>query len=200
MEVLGLVMDILLLLFLAATMFIGWRLTKSINVFRKSRKELDKLVQDLSRQIERADGAVSGLKNTARDAGQGLQSLIGESRALSEELQLMTQSGDALAMRLERLAERNREIAERIERAGVSAPMPAQPAPQREDRPVAPVSGFSIRDRDIEFGDDVESDDDRVFASDDQDDGHSRAERELMAAMKRNAKARAAKTSTGGVT
>ncbi len=194
MEVLGLVMDILLLLFLAATMFIGWRLTKSINTFRKSRKELDQLVQDLSRQIERADGAVSGLKNTAREAGQGLQSLIGESRALSEELQLMTQSGDALAMRLERLAERNREIAERIERAGVSAP--ASPMPQREERSVpaatpAPVSGFAIRDREIEFGEDDDADDDRVFASEDEDDGHSRAERELMAALKRNSKTRA---------
>lgn len=194
MEVLGLVMDLLLLLFLAATMFIGWRLTKSINIFRKSRKELDKLVQDLSRQIERADGAVMGLKNTAREAGQGLQGLIGESRALSEELQLMTQSGDALAMRLERLAERNREIAERIERAGVSAPaqMP-QPREERSTAPAAaPLSGFAIRDREIEFGDDADEDEDeRIFAGDDDNDGHSRAERELMAALKRNAKTRA---------
>lgn len=194
MEVLGLVMDILLLLFLAATMFIGWRLTRSINTFRKSKKEMDKLVQDLSRQIERADGAVSGLKNTAREAGQGLQSLIGESRALSEELQLMTQSGDALAMRLERLAERNRDIAERIERAGVSAPASSSAPAPREIKPApvepAPVSGFAIRDREIEFGDD-DLDDARVFASDDEDDGHSRAERELMAALKRNAKTRA---------
>jgi hypothetical protein len=190
MEMIGLVMDFLLLLFLGAMMFFAWSLSKNINVFRKSRKELDKLVQDLSRQIEKADTAVAGLKNSARDAGRGLQDLVNEAKALSEELQIMTESGDNLAGRLERLAERNRDIAERIERAGgTSAGLvvkePALPRPQEQKRaPVGP--SFAIRDRDIETGDD-----DSDFTDEIDDGVHSRAERELLEALKKNGKTRA---------
>ena len=176
-------MDVLLLLFLAATIFVGWRLTNSINVFRKSRKELDRLIQDLSRQIERADTAVAGLKNSARESGQNLQSIINDARALSEELQLMTRSGDNLATRLDRLSDRSREVAAQAER--VAAPQPSAPAPAS-----APVSGgFAIRDREVEADDDEE--DARIFAIDDDESGHSRAERELMDALKKGSRARA---------
>lgn len=192
MEIVGLVMDVLLLLFLAAMMFIAWNLSKNINVFRKSRKELDKLVQDLSRQIERADIAVAGLKNSARDAGRGLQDLVNEAKALSEELQIMTESGDNLAGRLERLAERNRDIAERIERAGgTSAGLSVkEPVLQRplEEKRAATGPSFAIRDRDVESGEDES---DFGFDADESDGVHSRAERELLDALKKSGKTRA---------
>ncbi len=193
-DLVSLIMDFLVLLFLAATMFFAWNLSRNINVFRKSRKDLDKLVQDLSQQIERADHAVTGMKNAARDGGKGLQELIAEARNLSEELQLMTESGDNLAGRLERLAERNRELAERFEKnggvaAGLSTREPALPRPQEKKRaPIGP--SFAIRDREVETG--VK---DPVF--DDEDDdvpamagNHSKAERELMDALRKNTKGR----------
>lgn len=191
MEIVGLVMDFLLLLFLAAMMFFAWSLSKNINVFRKSRKELDKLVQDLSRQIEKADIAVAGLKNSARDAGRGLQDLVNEAKALSEELQIMTESGDNLAGRLERLAERNRDIAERIERAGGSAAgfSVKEPVLQRplEEKRVPTGPSFAIRDREIESGEFDPEIDDPV----ETDGVHSRAERELLEALKKSGKSRA---------
>ena len=193
-ELIGLVMDLLVLLFLAATMFFAWNLSRNLAVFRKSRKDLDKLVQDLSAQIERADQAVLGMKNAAREGGKGLQDLIAEARNLSEELQLMTESGDNLAGWLERLAERNRELAERFEKnggvaAGLPTREPALPRPQEKRRaPIGPA--FAIRDREIESGDK-----EPLFDEDDDGDNglelagaQSKAERELMDALRKNTK------------
>lgn len=177
MEVIGLVLDGLMLIFLAATIFVAWRLSDSLTVFRKTRKEMDGLVIELSRNIEKAELAITGLKGATRDSGRDLQKLVSEARALSDELQLMTESGDNLASRLERLAERNRDIAERIERSGgAAAGAPTrQPGIQRvqEEKRAALGPAFAIRDRDADA-----SDDETI------DDGfQTRAERELFAAL-----------------
>jgi chromosome segregation ATPase len=180
MQILGLIMDGLLLLFLAGTMVFVFRLSKNIKAFRQSRGELDKLVKDLGSHIEKADRAITGLKNSAKDAGKDLQSLIDQSRALSDELQMMTESGDNLAGRLERLAERNRDIADRIEKAGGKTPSglsTREPAMKRmqEEKRVPTGPSFAIRDREVENKEEVS-----VF----EDDEFSKAERELMAALR----------------
>lgn len=184
MPVLNLVMDILLLLFLAGTMFFAWHLSRSLNAFRKGRKDLDRLVQDLARHIDTAERSIAGMKNTAKDSGKGLQSLIEQTKALSDELQLMTESGDNLASRLERLAERNRDIADRIERAGGAAPSglsTKEPALQRvqESKRMPTGPSFAIRDREYDTD---EKEDDLAYADGD-DDFSTKAERELFEAL-----------------
>ena len=177
MELLGLIMDGLLLLFLAGTMIFAFNLSKNIRIFRQSRGELEKLIRDLGTHIEKADQAIAGLKVSAKDAGRELQVLIDQSRSLSDELQVMTESGDNLAGRLERLAERNRDIAERIEKSGGKG-MPGlstrEPAVKRmEERHVPTGPAFAIRDRDA-----------AREVEEAIDDDFSKAERELMAALK----------------
>lgn len=191
MDVLGLVLDGLVLLLLAATIFVAWRLSQSMNAFRKGRKELESLIADLSRNIDKAELAITGLKSASRDAGSDLQVLVREARALSDELQLMTEAGDNIASRLERLAERNRDIAERIEKTAATPPeMAAQVALKRvqEHKSVPTGMSFAIRDRDVEEGIETEPDDWLADAP------HSKAERELMAALQKSGKAK-----TGGV-
>lgn len=191
MQLLALVMDGLVLLFLSATMVFAWHLSRNIKIFRNSRKEMEKLLQDLSRQIEKAERATHGMNATAKSAGQDLQDVIDEARRLSEELGMMSQSGDNLASRLERLAERNRDAAERIETrggktAGISTKEPALPRVQENKRaPIGPA--FAIRDRDV---DDRKSDarDASTRVDDEIDEDFSRAERELMAALKMGVK------------
>lgn len=187
MQIVALVMDGLVLLFLSATMVFAWRLSANIKVFRNSRKEMERLLQDLSRQIEKAERATHGMNNSAKGAGKDLQDVIDEARRLSEELQLMTESGDNLASRLERLAERNRDAAERIETrggktAGISIKEPALPRVQESKRaPIGP--SFAIRDRDLDDKRDA-----ATKADAEMDDDFSRAERELMAALKMGSK------------
>ena len=181
----GMMLDVLVLVFLAATMLVAWRLSESIKIFRRTRADMDKLVQDLSRNVEKAEMAITGLKASTKDSGRELQALVSEAKALSDELQLMTESGDNLASRLERLAERNRDIVERIERAGgVSAGVPAQHTPlprAREEKRVPTGPSFMIRDREVEQISPAENpiwDEDEDMA-----DFQSRAERELLAAL-----------------
>lgn len=184
MQLLGLIMDGLVLLFLAATMVFAYHLSRNIAAFRNSRKELEKLIGELSVQIERADRATTGMKNSAKENGKELQSLIDESRKLADELSLMTDSGDNLASRLERLAERNRDVAERIETRGgkVPAGVPTkEPALQRvqEKKRVPTGPSFAIRDRDVES-----KSDQTASVVEEIEDDFSKAERELMAALR----------------
>lgn len=192
MEILALVLDGLVMLLLAATIFIAWRLSENLNAFRKGRKDLDKLIQDLSRNIEKAELSITGLKNASRNAGKDLQVLVNEARTLSDELQLMTEAGDNIASRLERLAERNREIAERIEKSGGSAPAQITQVQLRrvqENKSVPTGPSFAIRDHEMER--DLEEDADEWPSGDPL---HSKAERELFEALRKSGKAK-----TGGV-
>ena len=192
MELLGLILDGVVMLLLAATIFIAWRLSENLNAFRKGRKDLDKLIQDLSRNVEKAELSITGLKNASRDAGKDLQILVNDARTLSDELQLMTEAGDNIASRLERLAERNRDIAERIEKSGGPA-VPAQSSQVnlkrvQESKSVPVGPSFAIRDREIESN--LEEDDEWPT----NDPLHSKAERELFEALRKSGKAK-----TGGV-
>jgi len=186
-EAINLILDALILIFLAITMVVAWRLSDSISLFRKTRKDMDRLVQDLARNIDKAELAITGLKSSTRDSGRDLQQLVAEARALSDELQLMTESGDNLASRLERLAERNRDIVERIEKAGgagVGVPTKQSPLPRiQEDKRVPTGPSFAIRDRDADQKNVGSLPD--ILEEEDEDLGgfQSRAERELFAAI-----------------
>lgn len=194
-DVLGIVLDGIVLVLLAATIFVAWRLSENLSAFRKGRKELDKLVQDLSRNIEKAELSITGLKNVTREAGNDLETLVHEARTLCDELQLMTEAGDNIASRLERLAERNREVAERIEKIG-GAPAPAPlPSSQtllrrvQENKSVPTGPSFAIRDRDFGADDEDASELAGAEADDWSASGpHSRAERELLEALRKSGK------------
>lgn len=135
----GTVLDLIVIVLLAATVFYAARLSMHLKVFRESRRDFDKLVGDLSTQIQRAEGAITGLREATKSTG--LDDALREARALTDELQLMTKAGDNLAARLERLADRANPS------AGVTPPppMPAKPsAPVRRREKAS--SGFTIRD------------------------------------------------------
>jgi predicted RNase H-like nuclease (RuvC/YqgF family) len=199
MDVIGLVLDGLVLVLLGATIFVAWRLSENLNAFRKGRKELETLVQELSRNIEKAEQSVAGLKNVTRDAGKDLQVLIGEARSLSDELQLMTEAGDNIASRLERLAERNRDIAERIEKSGGASPVaPGQVSLKRvqESKSVPTGLSFAIRDREFDAGVDELAQMATGLEADEWPSNetlHSKAERELFEALRKSGKSK-----TGG--
>ena len=184
-EWVGTALDILVLIFLAAAIFFGWRLSVSLEVFRKTRKDLDRLMQDLSRNIEKAENSIGNLKSVARDATRDLRGTVNEARALSEELQLMTQSGDSLASRLERSTGRSTQKED--------SPKSVRLEPKPEQRNVAPPPpSFLIRDPDYyDTGRD-----DREPAMVDEGDGggfRTKAERDLYAAIQKSSKNR-----TGG--
>lgn len=167
---LPLILNGLILVLLAATIFFAARLSLNLRDFRASRKDLDQLVRDLGISVTRAEGAIAGMRQTASESGRDLQELVNQARSLSEELQLMNEAGNNLAGRLEKAAERggsSRHAAENAE---------------------PPVRGpFAIRDPEFERDGD-EGGDDAISGL------QSRAEKELFEALQ----GRRNKGGTGG--
>lgn len=190
-------MDISILVLLAATVFLAFRLTMSLKNFKESRTEMEGLVNRLTANIDKAERAIGGMQNAARTAGKELDEIISEAKALSDELKFMSQSGDNLANRLEKLADRNRELVEKIEAGGgVSRASSSQPSSRigSEELNLKEVlggGGFTIKDREFqELDDDAELE--AEFAAQEQGGFQSQAERELYEALQNpNRKARA---------
>lgn len=161
---LGLVMDGLVLVLLGATIIYAARLSRNLKNFREGRKDLEKLIGDLSSQIVRAEGAIEGLKTSARDVSRALQQQLDEAKDIGADLEIMTRGANNMADRLDKAADRHR-AAEAI------APQTLPPNVRRPTREEFP--GFAIRDPEAEG------------AVQHEDAEGSVAERELMEALRK---------------
>lgn len=112
LEILGLLLDVLVLGFLGAMIFYALRLSKSLNDFRSHRQEFDTIIIKLMSSIDQAERSIQNLKQVSARESEDLNRVIKQSRALSEELQIINEAGESMAKRLEELAERNRKIAQ----------------------------------------------------------------------------------------
>ncbi len=191
-----------IILLLGAMIYYSVHLSKVLTAFRDGRAELGKLIDDLNRSIVRAEGAIEGLRRASDESGDGLQAHISKAKGLSEELQLIVEAGNSLAERLEKRAGEARKIQETGEYIpGVPSSVPDRPVKPRQKIPQTPVfeeetepfpdSPFAIRDPDFDRGDmgeDTGLFDDGSDAVPEQSAGMSRAERELMDALRKKAK------------
>lgn len=195
-EALRLGLDVIILFFLAITIYYTLKLSRGMSRFRQTRKEFEAIVKQLNKNIERAESALGIIKAAGENSSGEVKKILKESRDLVDELKLMNDIGNSLAKRLEKLAEQNRRPAaarayeepdvydgddldetlygnlERFETAQQSRAGSA-------DRP-----SFMIQDRD--FGESSPSDDENW--NDDFAALQSQAEQELLQALKRSEK------------
>lgn len=115
---LAVLIDIVVLLFLGATIFYAWRLSSYMKIFRDSRRDMESLLVKLDQDITRAEKSVLGMRNAAESAALKLNETIKESKFLADELKFMNEAGDNLATRLEKIAGRNRALVDEIEALG----------------------------------------------------------------------------------
>lgn len=167
----GQILDAVILILLCVTIFYAARLSMFLSHFRDSRDEFDTLMNELSRNIQRAEQAIGNMRNLAAESGGDLNAAVKEAKFLSDELRFMTDAGDNLATRLEKLAERNRELIDLLENAGgigpgtavknaqaaagqTSPPGRARIAPEtmveEREMPSSAPSFFKIHDRDFD--------------------------------------------------
>ncbi|MAZ76530.1 MAG: hypothetical protein CMH31_04425 [Micavibrio sp.] len=119
----GLILDGVILVFLAVTIFYASRLTIFLKNFRQSRATVEKLIKDLSTAIDKAELAIHDMHENSRGAENNLQNIVNEASFLSDELRFINETGDNLADRLQKLAERNRELVDQLEdNGGVGRP------------------------------------------------------------------------------
>lgn len=206
----GQILDAVILILLCVTIFYAARLSMFMNNFRDNKAEFEVLMGNLSRNIQRAEQAITTMRMLAAESGSELDTAVKEAKFLSDELRFMTDAGDNLANRLEKLAERNRELIDLLENAGGIGPDTltkagnfsgrARIAPEamEEERatPSSAPSFFKIQDRDFERGDDA---DEPVWSTpaDTADKGgfQSQAEKDLYDALQKGKK----KSKAGGV-
>ncbi len=216
--VVSLILDALVIVLLGGTIFYAVRLSRSIKAFQDSRKDMEKLLSDLSAHIGKAEEAIEGLRSNARQAGRDLQVQINDARGLSEELQIMSESGNSLAGRLEKLAE-GASGASSSRRASLSGSSALSAGSEQQSRRSSlknrdtslsggsasssggvkdPLSAFAIRDPEFDDDLDAEMDEFGLMQGDyeDESDSHlgSQAERDLYEALRSRKK-----TEAGGV-
>lgn len=170
------ILDGMILIMLIITVIYAIKLSSLLNSFKDNRAFIETLIAELSLSVEKAEQAIQGLRNSARESGRDLQTLINEASALSDELQIMTEAGDNMALRLEKVAKKNANI--------VSKTHPSV-ATERDNN-----AGFAIVDHEFEIEEDTEyEEEDNNYPSflrsnsEDYDDFQSRAERELFEAL-----------------
>ena len=207
----GFILDFVILVLLGITILYAARLSFFMRTFQEGRRDLIKLIEALSKNIEQAERSIQGMHNAAASSGASLQDVIKEAKFLSDELQFMNQSGDALAGRLEKLAERNRELVDLLESSGgigVSEPYvrerraPSTSFHEREvSREKEPDPFFKIQDREFEESEHGLADGiDSSESFSDLGDFKSEAEKEFYEALQKRGKKRAqVKSRAGGV-
>ncbi len=175
--ILNVVMDFVVLAALAGTILYAMRLTRSLENFRNNRNELKELIVQLSQNIDKAQNAISGLKNASNAAADNLDGVLHDSRKMAEELKMINEASNAMAGRLEKLASNSRRAA---------------PAPHREDNDYdnddemideepedsMRAPSFFIQDRDTDDDDTAPG---KSFSS--------QAEKDLYNALQKNKKA-----------
>ncbi len=139
---LSVLMDLIVLVFLGATIFYVLRLSQSLSEFKKQRREFDNVITNMISSIDQAERTVHNLKQTgAREAAE-LEKLVTESKALAEELKIINDASESMAKRLENLAETNRKA---VQSSSVQT---------RDEKPVRPKSTATRRiNRLSSFGD-----------------------------------------------
>ncbi len=183
---LSLIMDILIVVLLAATIFYAFRLSRHLDAFRSNRADMERLIRDLSSQITRAQEGITTLDEVAKDSSGELRKIVERATSLRDELEIMTESGNSLASRLETLATKNREISDEMGDRAMNLVYPGGKPPvltaeRRPEPQAAPKSFFAIRDKDYL------SEEEKDF-EDDEDSGLSQSEKQLQAALRRKGK------------
>lgn len=164
---LGFLLDGLVLLFLAATIFFAVRLSAHLRQFREGRKDLEKLIGDLTAQIAKAEKSIDTMKESARESSRSLQQQLDEARAVADDLEIMTRGANNIADRLDRSADRHRGASQ------TNAPE-NNTGGRSQGRDPQEFPGFAIRDTDGVHD---------KGAADYDEAGGSVAERELMEAL-----------------
>lgn len=197
MSLLSIGVDVVILGLLGGTIFFSYRLSRSLNNFRKYRQEMNALITELNKAIKRSEQAIDNMKGSAMQSGGQLQEKISDAAKLHDELELITEMAEGVARRLEAAQTQG----ERRQGAGVSAPRDnasagrSAPEGKRKSREADDIPSFFIQDRDYDLSDD-EKDEASHFDDDGSEDVdvpanlQSKAERELYKALQKNKQTR----------
>jgi hypothetical protein len=95
------ILDIFLVILLAATLFYAVRLERALGVLKRDRAELETLVTEFNGSTRAAEAGIERLHVAADGSGRHIQRLIDTATTLKEDLTFLVQRGEGLADRLD---------------------------------------------------------------------------------------------------
>ncbi|GMV61321.1 MAG: hypothetical protein AMXMBFR74_04900 [Parvibaculum sp.] len=134
----GLMLEIIVCVFLAATIAYCAMLDRRLRAMRSGQDGLRELVGELNTATQRAASAIDALKQASAATGAELGDGVTRARALADELSLMIESGERIAERLGRgVAPAERMASPRAPLQPAAGPRHAAPSPTARDAAVA---------------------------------------------------------------
>ena len=97
------ILDGILALMLAATIFCCSILFQRLVVIRKSQSEMRSVIADFNSATERAQTGLLSLKTTGTELTQSMEEKINEAKALNNDLRFLTEAGSRMADRLDKI-------------------------------------------------------------------------------------------------
>ncbi len=182
LELLSYGLDVLILIFLAVMIFYAFRLTYSLNEFRKNRMAFDEVIVRLVASIDQAESSIKNLKEVSAEEAGTLQALVKDAKSLSLELKDINQISETMANRLESLALENRKIisGEDVAESYEETLPKTKPSVSKENQD---LPSFMIHDNEDNQAQDYEGDHD-IYPDDPPEELQSDAEKELYKALK----------------
>jgi hypothetical protein len=131
-------LEIVLILLLAGTLFHAIRLERALGVLKRDRAALEALVAEFNASSQAAEQGVERLRDAAEGAGRQIVRQIDAGGRLKDDLLFLNDRGEKLADRLDRLVRAARALDQPVADAAPE-PLPREPmawAPPREAEPV----------------------------------------------------------------
>jgi hypothetical protein len=134
MEGAQVLLEVALVLLLAATLFHALRLERALGVLKRDRAVLEDLVAGFNESTRAAEAGIEKLRVATDGAGRQIARQIEQAQRLKDDLGFLTERGDRLAERLEGGVRTARMVADQ-QAIGPSAAPPARPSPAAPQAP-----------------------------------------------------------------
>ena len=133
-------LELALLVLLAATLFHAMRLERALGVLKRDRAALEELVAGFNSSTRAAEHGIERLRAAAEGAGRQVQRQVEASAGLKDDLLFLTERGERLADRLDTLVRAAKPLSQEH-----AAPEPP-PRPAEEADPAARLRSQAERD------------------------------------------------------
>jgi hypothetical protein len=134
-------LEVALMVMLAATMFHAFRLERALGVLRRDRAALEELVTGFNDSTRQAEDGIERLRAAADGAGRQIARHVDQARGLKSDLEFLMARGEKVCDQLEGLVR--------------SQKLPEMPAADPSTRLLAPAPPLSLTSRGVAADQDI---------------------------------------------
>ena len=121
------ILEVVLVLLLAATLFHAVRLERALGVLKRDRVALQELVASFNDSTRQAEAGIERLRSMVDGAGQQIARQVDAALSLKDDLALLADRGNRLADRLDALVRAGRPLAAEVPRLAIVNDSIAEP-------------------------------------------------------------------------